>query len=160
MKYISTYENILTNLFKKKETLPKEVIDFGESLMKFIEKNINNKEWDVFTNMPHKNKYNKISIFIDPYDMDDAAEIVELFYNVENSRILYCFIPKLNFLDDIKNYLKYIIKQIKIGDLHTAGSYAKNEDRFFIPVDKIDYIIKKLNDEEFELFKTSRKFNI
>lgn len=144
MKYLKTYENILTNLFKKKQ-LPKEVIDFGDSLVSFIEQNINNNEWDVFSNeykSPTNKRYNKLSIYIDPYDMEDADEIVELFYNDERKVVLYCFIPKLNFLEDIQEYLKDIIKNITVEDVSTRGSYATGEDRFFIEIDKLDDIIK------------------
>ena len=157
MKYIKSFENNFTDIFKKRKKLPLEVINFGEILTKKIEKAIDN-DWDVYSNIygiNNKKYYDIISIFVDPHDLDEAAEVVELHYNFSRNAILYCYHPKMNFMENIQNFLSDIIRNSSCEDIS-----VKNDNRYWIPLDKLPEIINKINDTNFELFKTSNKFNL
>jgi len=157
MKHIKTFENAFTDIFKKRKKLPHEVINFGDVLTKFIEKNID-MEWDVYSNTyesSNKKYYDVVRIFIDPHDIDDAAEVLELHYNYDRNSILYCYHPIMNFMEDIKDYLGNIVKNSSIEDVSSAG-----DNRYWIPLDKLPEIINKINSSDFDYYKSTKKFNI
>ena len=157
MKYIKTFENNFTDIFKKRKKLPTEVINFGNVLTKTIEKAIGD-DFDVYSNVygiNNKKYYDIMSIFVDTTDDFYAEEVVELHYNDNRKSILYCYHQKINFMKNIQNFLSYIIRNSSDEDVSVM-----NDNRYWIPLDKLPEIINKINDTNFELFKISNKFNI
>ena len=155
MKYTKTYDKFLSSLFKKKT--PTELDTFADTLKDILEyhiENVINENWEVLRDK--QLTVNVINIYIDPKDLGSDVKIIGLYYNEELNRIMYVFVSKkLNFLDDIKDFLDNIMKSF--SDKITQSG---DEIRFFIPLDKISDIINEITIEKYNEFLHIKKYNL
>jgi len=158
---MKTFEKfIASNLFRKRKELPREVKNLGHVIRFFLNNHID-PDWSAFIreHQPKDKKNdNIIYISIDPNDLGSTPNFVNLYYNSNTKELMIAILPQPNCkeLVDIQNFLEYIIKDY-------------NEDRivnpnlgphFFITIDKIPEIAKRLNSNEFELFINANKYNV
>lgn len=157
MKHIKSYENIFTNVFKKCKKLPTEITKFGNMLAKFVSKNIND-EYGAFYDITEYNTDNMpiSSIMIDTHDIFIPFRFISLYYNDITELMMLSFISKDDFLE-LKEYL------ISILDNEKYKQHLKNNEPseiYFIEKDKIKELMVDINQTDYDLFLSTKKYNL
>lgn len=159
MKYIKNFEII--SLFKKRKKLPPVIYKLGKHVRDFIKYNKGENDIsdiDIAINKPdNKDNMQILSIYVDTNDtFYQQFRYISLYYNEYYKTLLFSFISKYDYVY-IKEYImsvldseKYIIKDKKnIPD-----------NSYFIEFDKIEDLIKDINQSDYELFLLTKKYNL
>lgn len=156
---MKTYENFLLNALKKRNKLPKEVVDLGDALYKFFKRNLR-PDWDVSvheTESKNKDNNNIISVFVDPFDLEGASRVLSLYYNDVVKRVMLSSIINLITLDDMLDFIETVAE--KYSD---ERKYKElKEFRIFISIDNIYKVIDEISDDDnYEKFLDQKKYNL
>jgi hypothetical protein len=142
--------------FLNKKRLPKDVINLGKNLKIFLNKNIT--YFHIISDIYHP-KYTECSEIMSFKVLDNLSttKIIGFYYNKDAKILSIIYISYIPSLDYIKDFLEHIHIPITIDNKkHTRF----NDTKFYISLDKIKDVIGKLNDNEFEMFNSTLKYNI
>src|ERR1035437_10382697 len=127
MKYIKSYENILTYLFNKNKQLPEEVIRLGKHLKAFINNNID-KDYKADYVIQHISEPKKhmpvLSIYVDPNDLGSSIRAIGLYYNQHFDVLTFYFLDNYELLKNIQEFIENILifNKIKNDDLKITNN--------------------------------------
>jgi hypothetical protein len=156
MKYIKAYENIITDLFRKK--LPKEVIDLGKKMTDFINNNIiGDYNADYSINYDYKSPI--LSIFINPNDFGTSIRGIGLYYNKDSQMLMIAFIIHEDFLKNIQEFIEKVIKNNYI-DSRTHLTNISSGNNYFVTFEKIENVMNSINQKDYDLFLTAKNYNL
>ena len=162
MKKLNTYENFISEFFIKNK-ISKEIILLSEELKKFINK--------IFPNLLlidniFYGKESKIYV-LDIYaghilqkNMEDNLDkIIGLYYNPRSKLTMYVFINKFDFMINIQKFIDNIREKYAV-DMRNYITTMKEGNRYWITSDKVNFIIKELTLEKYQIFIDSIKYNL
>lgn len=142
--------------FLNKKRLPKDIMKLGEILKKFLSKKI--LYYTVVSDI-YIPKYNDISdiLSLNVVDSLSIIRILGFYYNKDAKILSIIYINNLPRLEYIKVFLEHALIPLTIDN----KKHVKfNDTKFYISLDKINDVIGKINDYEFELSESVSKYNI
>jgi len=164
MKYIKSF----LQKYYKKNKLPIEVDKLGDNLTNFIQKNFKNilvkkyifKRFDKSDSpivgihagyiLPKHNLY--------PNSVHDDEKIIGLYYNKNTKLVMYVFIKRYDFMNNMQLFLDNIMDKYAVDIFYLPN--LKEGNRYWISIDKIDTIINELTQENYKLFLSTKKYNL
>ena len=165
---MKTYENFISDLFVIK--LPKEIIELGNILTKFVNNNIE-KGWnagsriynyrDLQNQYEYSRKQQKMYIYLDLNSIDGTYTYIKLDY-VKHLNVLEIAVlsqPRVEKLVDIENFLEHILSSYA-NDSRPYITTMVEGARYWISLNKIPEIINKITQEEFDLYTTTNTYNL
>jgi hypothetical protein len=142
--------------FLNKKRLPKDIIKLGKILKVFLNKNICYYHTISDIYRPESNDINDIMSFRVVDDLS-IIKIIGFYYNKDTKILSIVHINTIPNLEYIKTFLEHILIPITIDN---KKHIRFKDTTFYISLDKINDVIGKLNDAEFELFNSTLKYNI
>lgn len=157
MKYIKTQENFFKNIFKKKNILPEELMNFFNSMIIFFNELFNHKLFY---------KQNKVHHY---YDGGYEYLVYEIKFYVDSMSV-ETHLFSIQYHDSFKqnNYLKFDFEPEWITTkyevfvdflMHLIAKYSS----FTVLLNELYNVTSKLNKDEYELFllkKNTDKYNL
>jgi len=161
MRHIKTYENKITDLFKKKKKLPVEVFKLAEKIVSFINNNIpNNYTVEYSIQDSNKNKENMpiLNLVINLHDLGGYGRFISLYYNEISELMMFSFIQDKRILINIEEFLNNIM-ELHYSKIKTPVEIASHK-AYFIELNSIKDIISDINQEDFDFFIETKKYNL
>jgi hypothetical protein len=165
---MKTYENFISDLFVVK--LTKEIVVLGNTLTSFINQNIEltyRKKDDLYrldvfklriynySESQNSKKQQRMCIYF-----NDNYNFISLDYLKNVLEIAILSQTNNKKLVDIEEFLKYILSLYAIDTKNYVDNMNVSMTYTGITLDKIPEIIKKINQEEFDLFVTIKTYNL
>jgi len=161
MKEIKTYEGFVNDVF-----IGDKIIKIGLFLLRikdFIKRYNSSIKIDNEIGRIRKLDKNikEFYISIDSGDKKTSYDIINLSYYKKEKKIFIVF-SNVDEMDGIKDFLISVMKPYsELGDTYTndVGKFS-SDSKVLFPITKTKNILSEINDENFELFQSAKKYNL